>query len=87
MIYAIIPKKIRCLWLLIASYYFYMCWNARYAVLIAFSTFITYVAGLLIEKLESRAAKRTVVIGGFAVNLGILFFFKYFGFALNNVKI
>ena len=86
LIYAVIPKKIRCLWLLIASYYFYMCWNARYAILIALSTFITYMAGLLIEKLESRAAKKWAVIGGFAANLGILFFFKYFGFALNNVN-
>ena len=86
LIYAVIPKRIRCLWLLIASYYFYMCWNAGYAVLIALSTFITYAAGLLIEKLENRAAKKWVVIGGFAVNLGILFFFKYFGFALNNVN-
>ena len=52
LIYAVIPRKIRCLWLLIASYYFYMCWNAGYAVLIAFSTCITYAAGLMIEKLE-----------------------------------
>ena len=43
-------------------------------------------AGLLIEKLESRAAKKWAVIGGFAANLGILFFFKYFGFVLNNVN-
>ena len=86
LIYAIVPKRIRCFWLLIASYYFYMCWNARYAILIAISTFITYAAGLLTEKLESRLAKKWVVIGGFAVNLGILFFFKYFEFALNNVN-
>ena len=86
LIYMIIPKKLRCLWLLIASYYFYMCWNAGYAVLIAFSTFVTYAVGLLIERLEGRAGKKWVVIGGFAVNLGILFFFKYFGFAVNNVN-
>ncbi len=84
LVYAVVPRKLRCLWLLIASYYFYMCWNIKYAALIAISTIVTYAAGLLIEKLESRVAKRWVAIGGFAVNLGILFFFKYFGFALNN---
>ena len=36
--YYILPKKLKNLWLLVASYYFYMCWNALYAVLIISST-------------------------------------------------
>ena len=47
LIYFFIPKKIRYLWLLIASYYFYMSWNPKYALLIAFSTMITWLSGLL----------------------------------------
>ena len=47
LIYWIIPKKVRYLWLLVASYYFYMSWNASYALLIGASTLITYVCGLL----------------------------------------
>lgn len=50
MIYFVIPKKIRYLWLLAASYYFYMSWNPKYAVLMLLSTVITYASGLLIEK-------------------------------------
>lgn len=49
LIYWIIPKKVRYLWLLVASYYFYMSWNASYAMLIGASTLITYVCGLLVE--------------------------------------
>ena len=47
-----IPEKIRYLWLLAASYYFYMCWNAKYAVLLLTSTVITYASGLLLEKVK-----------------------------------
>jgi len=49
-IYYVIPHKARYLWLLACSYYFYMCWNARYALLIALSTLITYASGLLIHR-------------------------------------
>ena len=57
LVYAIIPKRIRCIWLLITSYYFYMCWNAKYALLIAFSTVVTYTAGLFIGKLKDPGQK------------------------------
>lgn len=45
LIYFLIPKRGRIFWLLIASYYFYMSWNAKYAVLIGASTMLTYVGG------------------------------------------
>ena len=91
LIYFIIPEKIKHLWLLAASYYFYMCWNAKYALLILTSTVITYASGLLIERVKRssyEAAKQTVlkkcvVAGSFVINLGILFYFKYINFALS----
>ena len=46
--YFIIPQQVRWVWLLVASYYFYMCWNAKYALLMATSTAITWLSGLLI---------------------------------------
>ena len=45
----VIPSKLRYVWLLVSSYYFYMGWNPQYAVLIALSTVITFISGLLIE--------------------------------------
>ena len=91
LVYFILPKKVKHLWLLVASYYFYMCWNAKYALLILTSTVITYLSGLLLEKVkqgeyeESRKVKlkKWVVAGSFVSNLGILFYFKYFNFAIN----
>lgn len=52
-IYFIIPKKIRYIWLLLSSYYFYMGWNPKYAILIAISTIITYLSGILLNKLNN----------------------------------
>ena len=49
-VYFIIPYRVRYLWLLAASYYFYMSWNPKYALLIAASTIITYFSGLLIGR-------------------------------------
>ena len=92
LLYWLIPKKIRYIWLLAASYFFYMSWNAGYALLIGASTLITWLCGLMVERLGKKEGKkfilsRKLVIGaGFAVNLGILFFFKYFDFFLENVN-
>lgn len=77
--YFVIPHKIRHVWLLVASYYFYMCWNASYAILILFSTVITYGCGLVLEKAEQKW-KKPVIALCIAVNIGILVFFKYLDF-------
>ena len=86
-----LPKKVRYLWLLAASYYFYMCWNAKYALLILTSTVVTWISGLLIEHIKKQETedtdktklKKLVVAGSFIINLGILFYFKYANFAMN----
>lgn len=83
-VYFLIPSRIKYIWLLIASYYFYMCWNPKYIVLIGISTIVTYISGLLIEKFTTK--KKWVVAGSFITNLGILAFFKYFNFIYLNVE-
>lgn len=83
--FIIIPKRLRCIWLLIASYYFYMSWNPRYAVLIAFSTLATYLSGILLEKAGSQRSKKAVVAASFLCNLSILAIFKYADFALDTL--
>lgn len=82
-IYFVVPKKLRTVWLLIASYYFYMSWNATYAILILISTLVTYLSGILMDKTEQ---KKFVVAFSFVVNLGILFFFKYWNFLIDNIS-
>lgn len=88
-IYYLLPKKVSYLWLLTASYFFYMQWNAKYALLLLLSTMITYLSGILIQWIrdkhsENIRAKKLVVAASFASNLSILFFFKYFNFTIES---
>lgn len=78
-----LPHRARYLWLLAASYYFYMCWNPPYALLMLTSTAITYASGLLISRVRSRA--KLWVALSFISNLAILFFFKYYRFAADSL--
>ena len=86
-IFLIIPKKLRCVWLLVASYYFYMSWNPKYAILIAISTVITFMSGLLIEKVNAKHKKKLVVAASVISNLAILAIFKYVNFVLQTLSI
>lgn len=83
LLYFAIPQKFKNIWLLIASYYFYMNWNAKYALLLLFSTVVTYVASLIIAMGKHRKAGLVLCI---VANLGILGLFKYLDFALYNIN-
>ena len=67
-------------WLLAASYFFYMWWKPAYAVLIFGSTVVDYFVALKMAETGSRGAKRALLGVSLAVNLGLLFTFKYLDF-------
>lgn len=92
LIYFMITPKFRWIWLLVTSYYFYMCWNPKYALLIATSTVITYLSGILIssadcitDEIKRKKVKKLYVFLSLFINLGILFIFKYYGFFSTTV--
>ena len=93
LLYFVFPKNIRNYWLLIASYYFYMCWNPKYILLLMTSTFVTYVSGILLEKVKNKGLedvvatrrKNWIVAGSFIINIGLLFYFKYTNFAIDTL--
>ncbi|MGL6168515.1 MAG: MBOAT family O-acyltransferase, partial [Fusobacteriaceae bacterium] len=92
LLYFLLPFKFRWIWLLIASYFFYMNWNPKYAILMGTSTLVTYLSGILIEKSNSileenqrNKMRKLWVFLSFGINLSILFFFKYFNFLGTNI--
>lgn len=88
--YFALPHRVRNVWLLAASYYFYMSWNPKYAILIAVSTVATWGTGLLLERLGRDAPtvqRKLWLTACLALNLGILFFFKYYHFAMTNLSV
>lgn len=66
--------------LLIASYYFYSCWDWRFLFLLAFSTFLDYFTGLKIYRSEKQLTRKVWLILSVGINLGFLCFFKYYNF-------
>jgi D-alanyl-lipoteichoic acid acyltransferase DltB (MBOAT superfamily) len=70
--------------LLAASLFFYACWNPAYLFLILFSVAVTWCSGMLMEGVRTssraNAHKRLILFGSLVINLGILFFFKYYNF-------
>lgn len=80
LLYFAVPDKAKKFWLLVASFYFYMCWNAKYALLLLVSTLISYLCGIGIEKCNKTVQKKWLVAASLLSNLGILFTFKYVQF-------
>lgn len=89
-VYFVVPHRFRYIWLLAASYYFYMGWNAKYLLLILVSTAVTYLAGLLLQREQDGKnrvrVRKAVVASSLVINLGILAVFKYFNFFLENLN-
>lgn len=87
-VYFLVPIKIRKYILLIASYYFYMCWNPKYVVLIMISTISTWFFAILIERVKEGGKKlshsKIILIVAISVNLSLLGFFKYYSFVFNT---
>ncbi|MBQ0908394.1 MBOAT family protein [Flavobacterium sp. F-328] len=66
--------------LIIASYYFYSCWDWRFLFLLVFSTFLDYYTGIQIEKAKKESARKFWFWLSVGVNLGFLGVFKYYNF-------
>lgn len=82
-LYWIIPHRYRWIVLLLSSCYFYMSWDPKYIVLIMFTTFVSYVSALALER--HRDKKKRMLLLTLGSSLGVLFFFKYFNFAVGSI--
>jgi alginate O-acetyltransferase complex protein AlgI len=70
--------------LLLASYFFYSCWDWRFLFLLAFSTFLDYFTGLRIYSSNTKTQKKIWLVISVTINLGFLCFFKYCNFFINS---
>ena len=87
LVYYINPKSIRNLVLFIASLVFYAWGEPIYILIMLFSTFFDYFNGLLIDKYrDNKKITKSVLINSLVINLGILCFFKYYGFIVTNIN-
>jgi D-alanyl-lipoteichoic acid acyltransferase DltB (MBOAT superfamily) len=72
--------KLQNVLLLVASYYFYACWNWKFLFLLVFSTGLDYYTGIQIADSQSQKMKKFWFWLSISVNLGFLGLFKYYNF-------
>ena len=72
--------------LLVASYAFYAAWNPPFVVLLWISTLIDWFAAKRMHTEERRSRRIALLCVSLAANLGLLGFFKYGGFVLENFQ-
>lgn len=88
LVYFLIPAKIRYVWLLVSSYYFYMCWNPLYALLLLGITGMTYIGAIIIgntrqkQRDQKDKSLKAVAVSTVLIVLGILGCLKYTNFFL-----
>jgi alginate O-acetyltransferase complex protein AlgI len=78
----ILNKNIRIqnLLIVVSSYLFYGWWDWRFLILIAFSSVVDYILGILLKKENAPFRRKLLLLLSIIVNLGLLFFFKYYNF-------
>lgn len=72
------------IFLLISSYFFYGWWDWRFLFLILFSTLVDFYLAKAISTEFSSKRRKLFLTMSVSINLGLLCFFKYFNFFIEN---
>ncbi len=79
-------RRWKLLWLTAMSFLFYAMWDARFVALLALSAAVDYTIALRIGAAADQASRKRWLITSVVFNLGVLGFFKYAVFALENAR-
>lgn len=84
-LFMVLPARYRTLLLTAASYVFYATWSIPFIAVIIITTTVDYLASQVIYKnFEDRAKRKSALTFALAVNLLVLFLFKYFNLMLGT---
>ncbi len=72
--------------LIVASYIFYGFWDWRFLILLSFSSLLDFTTAFYMGKTNSPSARKKLLYISLIGQLGILGFFKYFNFFIENFK-
>ncbi len=76
--------KVKKINLLIASYIFYAAWNPPFILLLWLATVVDYFVGRALYNEENKYKRKMLLVVSLIGNLGMLIFFKYGTFLLEN---
>ena len=85
-LYYISPEKIKNFTLFILSLIFYAWGEPIYVGIMLFSSVFDYCNGRLLNKFKEDWKRKAVLILSVIVNIGLLFFFKYYNFVIDNLN-
>lgn len=85
--YYLSPRKLRNYTLLLASIFFYAWGGVNFLPILLSSILINYIFGLLLSRFKDNIKLNKLILSiGVLLNLSILFYFKYYDFALGNIN-
>lgn len=78
-------QRLKVILLLIASYWFYMSWNAKLAAVVAGSSLIDYFLARTLERSAEKRRRKPFLVASIVMNLGLLVYFKYSNFFIQSM--
>ncbi len=87
LIYFIVPRRTKNYFLLISSLLFYFWGEQLYVIIILSSITFNYLFGLMIDRVSFKSKRRLILIAALVFNLGILCYFKYGNFLIENLNL
>jgi D-alanyl-lipoteichoic acid acyltransferase DltB (MBOAT superfamily) len=85
-LYTLLRRRGQNVMLLLASYFFYACWDWRFLGLLLSSTTTDWALANLISRQPSRRVAKWYVAASVTINLVFLGFFKYFNFFVDSLS-
>ena len=84
--YFLVPFRFKNFVLLLFSLIFYSWGEPKYIILMILSIFCGYIEGLLVQKSVEKKYSRWVLACSCCIHLGLLGYFKYFDFLIENIN-
>src|SRR4030095_17122632 len=87
LVFCLLPTaKARYVWLTFTGYVFYGYWDARFCLLMAFSTLVSFSAGLGFLRWSDPVRRKLCLVVPIVVDLALLAFFKYANFGIQTTQ-
>jgi len=86
LVYHLVPHKFKNAVILLASIYFYSWGGPRFIFVILGTTFLDFLLVKTMAEQKDQKRKKLFLIISLCLNLGLLFYFKYFNFFIDNIN-
>src|SRR5262245_52855134 len=84
--YSPLPWRVKKINLLIASYIFYAAWSPPFVLLLMISAVADFYLARWLGSTQKAGSRRMILLASLVLNLGLLGYFKYGNFLLENFK-